>query len=265
MKGRLAGKIFFGMLVALAWAPVTGMVAATSPKPGLEQPPPIDPAEGRRQARALIDNLLRLQPTESMTQNLLFKITDGNDQEMQVPVNFQVVCTPTNFSSIYETAEAAHSAAGMKLTVTHTAGQPNQYSVSKPPSAPVRSLAQDELTMPFAGSDFWVADLGLDFLHWPEQRVTKKQMRKSVFCDVLESINPQPVPGGYSKIVSWIGANRPEEIVIVHADAFDAKGKLLKQFDPRKLERVNGSYQLEEMEIRNRQAGTNTKVEFQLN
>jgi hypothetical protein len=117
--------------------------------------------------------------------------------------------------------------------------------------------------LPFAGSDFWAADLGLDFLRWPQQRVTKKQMRKHVFCDVLESINPHPVPGGYSKIVSWIGANRPDELVIVHAEAFDAKGKLLKLFDPRKLERVNGSYQLEEMEIRNRQTGTSTKVQFQ--
>ena len=24
---------------------------------------------------------------------------------------------------------------------------------------------------PFAGSDFWVADLGLEFFHWPEQKV----------------------------------------------------------------------------------------------
>ena len=117
---------------------------------------------------------------------------------------------------------------------------------------------------PFAGSDFWLVDLGLDFLHWPQQRVIRKQMRKNLFCDVLESTNPHPAPGAYSRVVSWIAVNRPEEIVVVHADAYDSNDKLLKEFDPKRVQKINGAWQLEEMEIRNRQAGTRTRIEFNL-
>ena len=116
--------------------------------------------------------------------------------------------------------------------------------------------------VPFAGSDFWLADLGLEFLHWPQQRVLKKQMRKGLSCDVLQSINPQAGPGGYSRVLSWIAINRPEDIVIVHAEAYDAQNKLLKEFDPKKVEKVNGLWQLEEMEIRNQPTGSPTKIEF---
>lgn len=115
---------------------------------------------------------------------------------------------------------------------------------------------------PFAGSDFWIVDLGLDFLHWPQQRVLRKQMRKGLSCDVLQSVLPHPVSGGYSRVVSWIAINRPEDIVIVHAEAFDTRDKLLKEFDPKKVEKINGIWQLEEMEIRNRQTGTRTRIDF---
>jgi hypothetical protein len=116
---------------------------------------------------------------------------------------------------------------------------------------------------PFAGSDFWVADLGLEFLHWPVQRIIKKEMRRGQFCDVLESVNPAPAAGAYRRVVSWIARNR-EGIVIVQAAAYDAEDRLLKEFEPRNLERVRGEWQLQEMQMRNRQSGTRTRIEFEL-
>ena len=116
--------------------------------------------------------------------------------------------------------------------------------------------------VPFAGSDFWVADLGLEFLHWPHQRVLKNEMRHSKSCKVLESVNPQPVPGGYARVVSWIMIESPHGIV--HADAYDARGESLKRFDPKSLEKVQGEYQLEEMEMRNRKTGSQTVIKFNL-
>ncbi len=199
-----------------------------------------------------------------MRDDLLLIIADSNDKERRVPVRFQVVCTETNFSNTYESAPAPGASSAMKLSIVHTDGRPNEYWLSQPPQAAPKKLTPAELSLPFAGSDFWAADLGLEFLHWPEQRVIRSEMRRYVFCKRLESVNPHPAPGGYSKIVSWIGANRPEELVLVHADAYDAKGKLLKQFDPKKLEKINGVRELEEMEIRNRQADTHTIIKFQL-
>jgi len=102
----------------------------------------------------------------------------------------------------------------------------------------------------------------LEFLHWPKQRLLKKQMRHGKSCDVLESINPAPVPGGYARVVAWIMIESPHGII--HADAYDARGEVLKRFDPKSLEKIQGEYQLEEMEIRNRKTDSETVIKFNL-
>src|SRR5262249_27769397 len=97
-------------------------------------------------------------------------------------------------------------------------------------------------------------------LHWPTQRLLKKELRQSQSCDVLESINPEQT-AGYTRVVSWVAI---ESGGIVHADAYDAKNELIKQFDPKKLEKVHGQYELQEMEIRNRRTGSRTRIDFDL-
>jgi YD repeat-containing protein len=115
--------------------------------------------------------------------------------------------------------------------------------------------------VPFAGSDFWVADLGLEFLHWPTQRVLRREMRHGQPCAVLESLNPRPAPTGYARVVSWVDTDNGG---ILHADAYDARGQLMKEFDPSGLKKVNGQRKLEEMEMRNRKTGSHTWIKFDL-
>jgi len=256
----LRGALLFLLLLSLS--------SFAQPKSELSAPPQLDPAEGERQARALVAHLLEQRPDQPATNNGVLKITDRNGGLREVPTRFSVFPTPTNWLNLYEASPVAASP-GVNLVIAHSGQQPNTYFLSQlagpgaSPSPP-RQLQNSELMSPFAGSDFWIADLGLDFLHWPQQRVLRKQMRKGLSCDVLQSVNPRPVPGGYVRVVTWIAINRPEDIVIVHADAFDSQDKLLKEFDPKKVEKVNGLWQLEEMEIRNRQTGTRTRIDFNL-
>src|SRR5207248_6071884 len=65
-----------------------------------------------------------------------------------------------------------------------------------------RELSGNQTMIPFAGSDFWVADLGLEFLDWPRQRAVQREMRKFKSCVMLESVNPNPAPGGYTRVES---------------------------------------------------------------
>ena len=195
-------------------------------------------------------------------------IRDAAGKEREIPVRFEITGTPTGWESVYETLPSAGSPGGMRLTVIHSGEQPNRYELINPAAARrhqrrrPRNWHQDQIMAPFAGSDFWIADLGLEFLHWPKQRLLKKEMRHSKFCYVLESVNPQPVPGGYSRVVSWLIFDPPHGIV--HADAYNARGERIKQFDPKNIEKVQGEYQLEAMEIRSRKAGTRTVIEFDL-
>ena len=253
------------LLAGLLLLPGLGFAQANNPAPA---PAPLSRAEGEKQARELIANLLAQKPTQTSSNVAVIKVRGADRRERQVPATFAIVLTPTNYLNIYEVGSGV-APVGMKLTISHTDGKPNEYFLAEPsapgaaPAAP-RQLSTGQLMQPFAGSDFWIADLGLEFLHWPQQRVLKREMRRGQFCAVLESVDPHPVRGGYSRVVSWIGVNHPEELVLVHADAYDLQDQRLKEFDPKSLEKVHGSYQLESMEMRNVQTDSRTVIEFNL-
>jgi hypothetical protein len=114
---------------------------------------------------------------------------------------------------------------------------------------------------PFAGSDFWLADLGLEFLHWPGQKILRGDTARGRLCKVLESTNPNPSPNGYSRVLSWIDNETPG---IVEAKAYDAQNKLLKEFYPKDIKKVNGQWQVGSMEIDNDQTRSRTWLEFNL-
>lgn len=86
-------------------------------------------------------------------------------------------------------------------------------------------------------------------------------MRRGKSCHVLESQRPESWTNGYARVVSWI---HTESGAIVQAEAYDARGKLLKEFRPTAVEKVNGAWQLKEMEIENVQTGSRTTLVFDL-
>lgn len=251
-------SVFLAFSLVCLWP----VAAPAQPKAELSAPALLEPAEGKRQARLLVARLLAQKPEQAVTNTGELRIRDAEGKQRTVPARFAVVPMTTNWLNVYEAAPP--SSQPVKLTIVHTEGQPNQYFLGAPGAGPGTTLAPRQLMSPFAGSDFWIADLGLEFLHWPQQRVLRKQMRKGQFCDVLQSTDPRPVPGGYSRVLSWIAVNHTEDIVIVHADAYDTQDRLLKEFDPKKVEKINGVWQLEEMEIRNRQTDTRTRIDFNL-
>jgi hypothetical protein len=240
-----------------------GTRCLAQPKSELAPPPLLTQQEGDREARALVARFLEQKPDQASTNRGVLKIRDAAGQQREVPTLFAIVPAPTDWLNVYETSPGQASRK-TRLTIVHSAGQSNQYFLTGADAAAPEKVSSAGLMAPFAGSDFWIADLGLEFLHWPQQRVLRKQMRKGQFCDVLQSVDPHPVAGGYSRVLSWIAINHTDDIVIVHAEAFDAQDKLLKEFDPKKVEKVNGVWQLEEMEIRNRQTGTRTRIDFNL-
>ena len=227
------------------------------------RPAPLDPVQAEQEARALVADMLAQKPEQNITNTGQARIRDSAGKEREIPMRFEITATPTNWMSVYETLAPAGGSGGERLTVIHATGQPNRYQlVNSTTSAVPRELTPAQTMISFGGSDFWVADLGLEFLHWPKQRLLKKEMRHSKSCEKLESVNPQPVPGGYVRVVSWIMIESPHGIV--HADAYDAQGEVLKRFDPSNVEKIQGEYQLEEMEIRNPKAGTRTWIKFNL-
>jgi hypothetical protein len=182
-----------------------------------------------------------------------------------LPVTSQVVKGDTNWSMIYVTPGAGTHRAE-RLVVVHSTNAPNLYlravasAAGADPGEP-KPVPLAGADVPFAGSDFLLSDLGLEFLHWPEQRRIKGELRLNRSCHVLESKRAAAPAGGYSRVLSWVDK---ETGGLLLAEAYDADGRLLKEFSIGSLKKVNGTYQLQDMEILNRLSGSRTRIEFDL-
>lgn len=249
------GSATLSLLAAMNLLAAGGGVAATTN----------DLSDAEIQGRHLAQQLLEQGPSTNFVQNGVLNIRAGKGKHSQIPLRFQTTVNGTGWQTIFETTSQSNR---VRLIVMHKAGRPNEYFLreglevlDKEEDGKSTALVDSKLMTPFAGSDFWVADLGLEFFHWPQQKLLKKEVKRSRGCSVLQSTNPGPFTNGYSRVVSWIDN---ESSGIVQAEAYDFKNKLLKEFAPKSFKKVNGQWELQEMEIRNIQTGSRTRLEFDL-
>jgi hypothetical protein len=249
-----------GVLMVLAVLIAFSPLNSSAQKTPLPPPVTLEPAEGRRAATAIIAEMLAQKPAGTNAGRLRVR---GRGPERTNDLAIVIFSSATHSTAIYRSRDI--EGRPVELRILHSDNQPNQYLLSNSEADARKGgnkISGAEIMSPFAGSDFWVADLGLEFLHWPGQRVIKKEARKGKFCNVLESVNPQPGRGGYLRVVSWI--INDDSHGILHADAYDSNDKLFKQFDPKKVEKVDGEWQLQSMEMRNLRTDSRTIIDFDL-
>ena len=212
--------------------------------------------------QALAEKWRDAVPPENAEYKGALKIRNRDGDTETVPLTFKIIRRETNWQTIYETGGTARRAA-QRLVIVHEAGKPNEYyfaAATKPgePAGQPLRLTNAPPTLPFAGSDFWLIDLGLEFFHWPSQRLLRTEMRKGQVAKVLESVNPRPA-GGYARVVTWLEKESGAPIL---AEAYDANDKLLKQFSIKSVEKVKSQYQLQEMQISNPRTESRTRIEY---
>lgn len=212
-----------------------------------------DAATAEIQGRDLAQQLRDLQPPEGFTNSATLQIR-SKARRADVSLTALTSVTETNWQTTY-LAQATNGLA--YLSVHHFTGRPNAYSFE--PAVSASENARTHLMSPFANSDFWVVDLALEFLHWPGQKVWRKELKKGQSCAVLESRPAEPATNGYSRVVSWVDIDTGG---IVQAEAYDAKGKLLKEFEVKELEKINGRLEVTEIQMRNVQTGSRTTLHF---
>jgi hypothetical protein len=223
-----------------------------------------DLSDAEIQGRNLARQLLGQKPAESFTNSGVLKIRDGSGRQTNFPVSCETYATVTNWISVYK-AKAPEGEL-MLMIFHHLDGRPDECVYLEADDESHNGLKLKEelgnnFSNDFAHSDFWVGDLDLEFFHWPEQKIIKKEVRRSRGCAVLESTDPNPSTNGYSRVVSWIDE---ESGGIVEARAYDAQGKLLKEFYPKDFKKVDGQWQIGMMEMDNVQTGSRSRIEFDL-
>jgi len=217
-----------------------------------------DMSDAEIQGRRLAQQLCNTRPAENITNTGVFKIRDAKKRWLKIPVRFQITAAQADspgWDACYETTGTNH----WLLTISHSANQPNRYRLVRQDEP--ADLTGNETAIPFAGSDFWIADFGLEFLFWPEQKILKKEFHNNCACVVLESTNPHPATNGYARVVSWIDE---ESGAVIEAKAYDGSDKPLKDFNLKSLAKVNGHWQVEAVIMDNDQTGSRTRLEFDL-
>jgi hypothetical protein len=212
-------------------------------------------SDAETEGQSLVQKILQSQPAENQTNSGVLQIK-AKGQTTKLPVTWETLITATHWSNRYEVQRGGTNMTS--LVVTHAGTTANQYELSE--NGLVQEFSGSQTFIPLAGSDFWLGDLGLEFFHWPGQKIVKKEFHRQCACAVLESTNPDT--NGYSRVVCWIDE---ESLGIVEAFAYDAQGRKLKNFYPKSLEKVNGQYRVESMVMENLQTGSTSRLEFDFN
>ncbi len=207
-----------------------------------------------QQGRELAEHLQAQRPAEAYSSSGILKIKGTGGYRQEAQLRCDIICTATNWTTTYTVGTGVCET----LVIVHAEGVPNRYQ-HQLPNNPVKELAGADLMTPLSGSDFWLADLGLEFLYWPQQKVLRKEVKRSQGCTVLESTNPHPAANGYARVVSWVDT---ENGGLVQAFAYDASNQLFKEFYPKDIKKVNGQWQVGKLEMNNDLTGSRTTLEL---
>jgi hypothetical protein len=228
--------------------------------PALADPPATnDTAAGQ----ALAQKIRSAVPEERTNFHGTLIIRAGG-QTRTAPVLCRVAVHDDTWETDYLTG-ATTNAGAERLAVIHRANGPNAYRFARAPAAaaplpePAEISAAQAAATPLAGSDFSLADLGLEFLHWPQQRQLKGEMRLGQPCYVLESRGPEA--GGIARVKSYIDK---ESNGLLIAEGYDAQGHLVKEFSLHgsSFKKVNGHWRLEKIGIRNVRNHSQTELRY---
>jgi hypothetical protein len=208
------------------------------------------------EGQKLAHELRTATPTEEVTFNGTMRISVPKADPRELPLQAKVVIGSNHWSSVY--AVKLPTGETETLTIRHFTDKPNEYDWRR--GDKMYQLMGAAATNSFAGSDFALLDLGLEFYQWPVQFLATREMRKGRGCDVLES-RPSAT-NFYARVLSWIDqeSRAQRQPGLLMAEAHDRHGKLLKEFEIKGLK----DGQVADMEIRNRQTKTSTRLQFNI-
>lgn len=211
---------------------------------------------------ALAAELRTARPSHSFTNAAVLHRRSADGKRTQVPLRIETHVPPVgdDWTVTYRAAPSGN-AGGETLILHYQPGQLPDRQQARGGTSATAPIGPNEA---FAGTDFSVSDLALEFLHWPEQKVIRRdrpEMRKGRPCRILESSRPATggATAGPVRVRSWIDLEHKQPLM---AEAYDARGTLIKAFSVGSVKKVDGVWQLKDFEIVDEQAGTLTRLEF---
>ena len=234
---------------------------------------PTPPDLSKLNGKGLAELLTSMEPVENtVIHGTLIVTNKAKHVRDEIPFTGKVLRGETQWQSVFE-AQATAKSPAETLIVIHTPGSTNQYlwgqSTSTNAVEPKPISAHKAAATGFAGTDYSLSDLGLEFLHWANQERLPSQARLTRPCHVLES--RYDLAESIVRVVSYIDCEYASSIgsqgfpAILVAEAYSTQGKNpVKEFSLHgsSIKKVNGQYQLEQMEMSNLKTGSTTIMKF---
>ena len=121
---------------------------------------------------ALAAELRTARPNQSFTNAAVLHRRAADGRRTQIPIHIQTLVPSTgdDWTVVYR-AEPSGTLGGQTLTLHHRPGSTPTREVQRDGAAAAVMAGPEES---FAGSDFSVSDLALEFLHWPGQKIIRR-------------------------------------------------------------------------------------------
>ena len=250
-------RLFFPNLPT-AWS-VVGLLLQSAPLTLSQTTPEKAGSDLAARVRSLL-------PQSAGTNSALMRVRPARPAlPYQIPLRIAVFPTPEGWCTLYE-ADPGPQRPAVRLWIEHVRDHRPRYFVAEKdhsgawPAQP-EPLEPARRMLGFAGSDFAPADLSLEFLFWPHHRLLRSEMRRGQFCDLIESSTPDSPPDGYCRVRAWFDRDTGG---LVYAEGLDAQGRVVKEFLPRRFRKIDGQWEVTELEMIHRLAGSRTVLVLNL-
>ena len=224
----------------------------------------------REEGTRLASELCSRKPAENLTNSGVLRLRDARGRRRELPVSIVTLVDAQRWQVRYETRPGTNGTPE-SLTVSFSTNRPPSYELARVSAGaaiapPPSQVDPDRTSESFAGTDFWYCDLGLEFLHWPDQRLVKEELSNGRLCWALDSYNPNPGTNGYASVRSWIDA---EFHALLRAEAYDRQRRKVKEFSTgsfRQITTRNGQevWMLKDIRIRDEFRDTRTELQYDL-
>jgi hypothetical protein len=201
--------------------------------------------------------------------NATFKIRKRDGTRVEHHVKKHTQKFENGWRDLFQISKDPNNSESEWLWIDHPIGATPKYKLAVSQQLPTdpdsfQNIDSEQAMAPVGDSDFWMADLGLDFLHWPDQRIFESKItrRKGVGCKLLESSRPTRSLKGYYKVRSWISIEHGD---IIYAEAFDINENKIKVFEVAGVEKIDGDWYLKGLKIRNIRDKSMSVLEFDNN
>jgi hypothetical protein len=211
----------------------------------------------RAAGQALAADLCNAKPSAPAEFKGVLKIRRPDRPTISLPLVSRILTEGASWQAFYQVTASNWTET---LLVRHQPGQDNEYRYARQESGSSAAAIPPvcgQIWQSFAGSDFSLADLGLEFFHWPTQVLVLNEMRKDRACHLLES--RPALTNDYGRVLSWVDV---ETGGLLKAEAYDGRNQRLKEFEVKRFKKSGEQWQLQEMEIRNLKNRSRTLLEF---